>query len=445
MPFNAEELVVQLRQFIWGMRRGRREWTAATIAMGLFFAGTWLRNFSNLPPMLTGVASAVSYGCYALGGVSLVWLVYRLLKQAVPPPLPPPEPRPAAVKGPMAFGPEDGPLFQRLERETELTHLLSLILDDQIPLVVVRGDSGVGKTSLLRAGLTHMLKDQHVQYLYWEAVPTQSPERLLHAIQEQWQSSPTPQGLDDDVLRVGSQGAPRRVIVLDQFEQLHPDETTHQPIFELFRQMATTHMPPYHTTWIVAFRREYDSFWRDFELTIPGFHPPMVTIQPFSRAQAQEILATLAEAADFTLDQALVDDLVNAAARDGRVAAVDLGIGLLVLSELAVRKGTSALYLADYRFAGGAEGLLTAYLRDRLERFPDAEREAVLKALLALTNRETSQRLAEGRSLDALAQEASWPQLRLQSCLDYLAAPHVRLLEKPSVSPGHLPSYRLPH
>jgi hypothetical protein len=127
------------------------------------------------------------------------------------------------------------------------------------------------------------------------------------------------------------------------------------------------------------------------------------------------------------------------------VAAVDLGIGLLVLSELAIRKGTSALYLADYRFAGGAEGLLTAYLRDRLERFPDVEREAVLKALLALTNQETSQRLVEGRSLDELAQEASWPRLRLQSCLDYLAAPHVRLLEKPSLSPGHLPSYRLPH
>ena len=69
----------------------------------------------------------------------------------------------------------------------------------------------------------------------------------------------------------------------------------------------------------------------------------------------------------------------------------------------------------------------------------------MLKALLALTDRDTQQRLAEGRSLDELAQEATWPPLRLQACLDYLAAPHVRLLEKPSVSPGHLPWYRLPH
>ena len=94
-------------------------------------------------------------------------------------------------------------------------------------------------------------------------------------------------------------------------------------------------MPPYHTTWIVAFRREYDPVWRDFELTIADFHPPMVSMRLFGEEPAKDVLATLAEAAHLTLDQALVADLVQAAARDGRVAAVDLGIGLLVLSELA--------------------------------------------------------------------------------------------------------------
>jgi hypothetical protein len=171
----------------------------------------------------------------------------------------------------------------------------------------------------------------------------------------------------------------------------------------------------------------------------------MLSMHPFGEEPAKDILATLAEAAHLTLDRTLVTDLVKAAARGGRVAAVDLGIGLLVLSELATRKGTSHLRLDDYRFAGGSAGLLTGYLSDRLERFREAEREAVLKALLALTNRDTHQRLVEGRSLDELAREAAWPPSRLQACLDYLAAPHVRLLEKPSVSPGYHPSYRLPH
>lgn len=69
----------------------------------------------------------------------------------------------------------------------------------------------------------------------------------------------------------------------------------------------------------------------------------------------------------------------------------------------------------------------------------------MLKALLTLIDRDTQQRLAEGRPLEELAQEVTWPPLRLHACLDYLAAPHVRLVEKLSVSPGHPPSYRLPH
>ena len=159
---------------------------------------------------------------------------------------------------------------------------------------------------------------------------------MLHALQEQWQSSPVPQGWDE-VLRLGSQGAPRRVIVLDQLEQLHPDEKAHQPIFDLLGRVATTQMPPYHTTWIVAFRREYDPLWRDFELTVADFHPPMLSMRLFGEEPAKDVLATLAEAAHLTLDHALVSDLVQAATRDGRVAAVDLGIGLLVLSELATQ------------------------------------------------------------------------------------------------------------
>jgi hypothetical protein len=161
LRFNAQELVAQLRQVVWMMRRGQREVTLATAALGLFAAGTWLLTGPNLGPVPT---SSVAYGCYVMGAVLLVWVGYRLWQQAVPSPLPPPEPRPSAVKGPMAFGPEDGTLFQRLGRDHELAQLLSLTLNDQIPLIVVMGESGVGKTSLLRAGLSYILQSQNVQY-----------------------------------------------------------------------------------------------------------------------------------------------------------------------------------------------------------------------------------------------------------------------------------------
>ena len=120
LPSNAQELVAQFRQVIWMMRHDQREVTLATAVLGLFATGTWLLTGPNLGLVPAGVSSYVASGCYGMGAMLLGWMGYRLWQQAVPPPLPPPEARPSAVKGPMAFGPEDGILFQRLGRYHEL-------------------------------------------------------------------------------------------------------------------------------------------------------------------------------------------------------------------------------------------------------------------------------------------------------------------------------------
>jgi ABC-type glutathione transport system ATPase component len=51
--------------------------------------------------------------------------------------------------------PEDAELFSHLGRLEELKQMRSWVLDtDKAPVVAMMGESGVGKTSLLRAGLT---------------------------------------------------------------------------------------------------------------------------------------------------------------------------------------------------------------------------------------------------------------------------------------------------
>jgi hypothetical protein len=44
-------------------------------------------------------------------------------------------------------------------------------------------------------------------------------------------------------------------------------------------------MSPYRLTWVVAYSRDYDPSWRDFELTISGFHPLMVSLRRFDKDQ----------------------------------------------------------------------------------------------------------------------------------------------------------------
>lgn len=80
--------------------------------------------------------------------------------------------------------------------------MIRFILDDQIGLIVVKGDSGAGKTSLLRAALPGLLAKQlpPIAYHYWEAIPEQAETGLLKAVKFGWTESPeapVPQQLID--------------------------------------------------------------------------------------------------------------------------------------------------------------------------------------------------------------------------------------------------------
>lgn len=148
-----------------------------------------------------------------------------------------------AIKDPLAFGPQDGDLFLRLGRQTELGQLLGHVL--------VRGKSGAGKTSLLRAGLARVLQDQDppIAYHYWEAVPEKPAERLLAAIRQSWPAPDDPPYLATpaDLFAPGVLPG-RHVIVLDQFEQLDCHNTDHQPIFALLKKLLVEAVPPHPTT-----------------------------------------------------------------------------------------------------------------------------------------------------------------------------------------------------
>jgi hypothetical protein len=445
---QAKLLDEKIRKIVGIFKYSRTEIVTGFLAILCFSAATLGLHNQLVKHFFPSQLEIIRSGLVAVGVVLLAWTVFRIWKQAIPPELPPPETRPAAIKGPMPFTREDAELFRGLGRKAELEKLLAYVLDDQIPLVVVMGESGVGKTSLLRAGLSNLLAQRSIQMVYWEALPSSPKERVLHAILASWDTAKQgalPTNIDE-AIKALSIGPGRTVIVLDQFEQLTPDNPAHRDLLEIVKTLATTGMSPYRLTWIVAFRRDYDPIWRDFELSIPGFHPPMLSLRLFERHPAKEIMATLASAADFTLDDELTDDVIDAAVdRDGRVSPVDIGIGMLVLSGLAIRKNDGHLNKNDYRFAGGAEGILTAYVSDRLERFGEAERQGVMKGLLAFANLDNNQRIPEGKTVDDLCTVAQLPPTRLGACLDYLASPQVRLLERLPTAADGPQKYRLPH
>src|SRR5262245_56129564 len=153
-----------------------------------------------------------------------------------------------------------------------------------------------------------------------------------------------------------------------------------------------------------------------------GLRPPRdLSLRLFTADQSREVIGQLVNESNLFIEQSVVDNLVEAATVEGEVSPVDIGIGLLVLAELHERQSGKTVTIRDYQSAGGAEGLLTQYISRCLEIFPKEDQETILKAMLALRNPETNQRLAEGLTIDELATEAGAETRVLKTQLGRLA------------------------
>lgn len=453
MP-GVQDFALQLRSIIdvvtrFIKARRREEATIAFAALLLWIGykvSDWLpKELAEFLKPWHGVLIGQSV-LYLAGLALLVYGFLRIKRLVWVEDLPPGKDRPSAIKGPMAFTEADGELFRKLGRESELQKLLGLALDDQVLLIVVRGASGAGKTSLLRAGLKHILGERAI-FHYWEAVPTEPDKGLLRAIQEKWPEGATkPATLDELVNPVDGLGRQSHVIVLDQFEQLRGS----RKIFQLLRRIVRESKPPHRITWVIAFRREFSADWMDFASPEQerGFRPPQdVSLRLFTAEQAREVIGQLVNESNLkdSIEQSVINNLVEAATVEGEVSPVDIGIGLLVLAELHERQSGQTITIRDYQFAGGAEGLLTQYISRCLELFPKEHQEAILKAMLALRDPETNQRLAEGLTVDELATESGAESRLLKTQLDRLSYRDTRLLETVTLPDGSPMRFRLPH
>jgi internalin A len=448
---QIEETVIQIiKTAIRFVKARRREEGAITAGALLIWAGIyfpeWLDNAGVKDFFASWRGDAIGRSILtALGAGLVLYAAIKIFRLVYVPDLPPPQDRPSAIKGPMAFTEDDGALFRKLGRENDLQKLLGLILDNQVGMVVVRGASGAGKTSFLRAGLTHILAEKGVKYHYWEAAPTEPDKWLLHAIRETWSDDTTePAALDELINPSDKLCRQAHVIVLDQFEQLRGSKS----IFRLLRRIAREAKPPHRVTWVIAFREEFSKDWMDFiwpELERGSPPPRDLPLRLFTPDQAREVISQLVSESYISVEQSVVDSLVEAATVEGEVSPVDVGIGLLALAEMSERRGGKTVTIRDYQFAGGAEGLLTQYIGRCMELFAKEDRETILKAMLAMRDAEGRQRIAEGLGIDELAKEAGAEARLLKPMLDRLAQRDVRLLEIVTTPNEPAPRYRLPH
>ncbi len=204
--------------------------------------------------------------------------------------------RRSPYQGLIPYGEQDAPFFFGREKETRLI-IANLFAS---PLTLLYGASGVGKSSVLRAGVTHELRDRDnllvVPFNSWQSNPVAD---LVQAIADRarladpaaWAAvqSLLPRDseatLDEMLTICAAQLKRRMMIILDQFEEYflyHPQDDEFAA--EFCRAVTKPEAP---VSFLISIREDFYAKLDRFEGRIPALYDNYLRIEHLDRKAAR--------------------------------------------------------------------------------------------------------------------------------------------------------------
>jgi hypothetical protein len=250
-----------------------------------------------------------------------------------------------------AFTEEDQSAF--FGRDDEIAQILDQVrILDAIALL---GESGVGKTSLLRAGLTPQLKKLGYTVIYVDCFDS-SALYLRTAMGDPDLYSPlapvmTFSALVPHVYHLN----PRTVLVLDRAEELFtctPEARRRQFMLDLADQLAD---PASQIKLVVSMGEDFSYRLFDLSAEIPSLYRRDHTLHlaRLRRGPANEVLTHPSERTPYPIVEEVATACLNDLSSSGVYYPPDLQILGFELFEGAVRNGRP-MTLVDYHSMGGA-------------------------------------------------------------------------------------------
>lgn len=331
-----------------------------------------------------------------------------------------PEERQQAFRGLIPFGERDAAEFANLGRHTDIAALLPAVLDPSLRVVVLRGESGCGKTSLINAGLLPILRAEG-----WRIVE-------IHP------DTPNPAGLIWSGETAAANG--NLLIVADQFEEHFlrlPSEAVSDLGAILRRSIENR-----HGKWLIGVRADFKYFVDDLIELYKGsfekeFLRPRVGygLQLFDVARAEEVISAIG---DQVFDAGVALRLGQDLSRGGRVLPADIQF---VGYEMQARNIRT---LDDYQKAGRRDGIIADSIRNVIEQFSTEDRRSDARKLLnALIDQEHGTRLTEALIATELGARAG-----VSGSIDAYCEPFIRqrlILRVTDRTAKQIERYRLAH
>ncbi len=260
-------------------------------------------------------------------------------------------------------------------RQFDVNRLIERIVRDDCKLTVIHGESGVGKSSTVNAGLIPALKQKIIKtrdvlpiplrfYSNWiEALG----ELLTEALATRGEAVPQPLNSTAEIVEQLQQNENRNLItvwIFDQFEEfffVYASQAARRPFFEF---LSTCLNIPYVKV-IFSLREDYLHYLLECErlAKINVINNDILNkgnryeLGNFSREDAKSIIEGLTERSQFYLEPALVDELVRDLAEDtDMVRPIELQI---VGAQLQTENITT---LHQYRECGTKAQLVQRYV-----------------------------------------------------------------------------------
>ncbi|QYX80495.1 nSTAND1 domain-containing NTPase [Streptomyces akebiae] len=238
----------------------------------------------------------------------------------------------------------------------------------------VFGPSGIGKSSLLRAGLIPVLRESEEPGLRPSAIRILTPGDQLARTHELLREVSGGGGTG------GGTGGGDTLVVVDQFEEVFT--LCHDPAerARFIDLLLTAREPGSGLQVLLAVRADFYGRCAEHRALAEALGDANLLAGPMSPAELREVVVKPAAAAGLTVERSLTTRLVE------EITDAPGGLPLLshVLLETWRRRRGKTLTLAGYDAAGGLDGAIAKTAEDVHSRFTESEAATARRVLLRL-------------------------------------------------------------
>ncbi len=306
-------------------------------------------------------------------------------------------------------------------REREIAAVAANVLASR--LTVLYGPSGVGKSSLLGAGVARRLRElSGAPVVVHDAWAEDPAARLIASVHAECGELGATAGLVDTVAAAAQwAGSGELHLLLDNFEEYILYHGVEGPLSATLPELLRR--PGLRVNVLLALRDDALADLDDFAGRIPELFSNLLRLDRLGReAGRAAILGPLARYSElagesFTAEDALVEAVLDEASTDAGVEAPYLQLVLERLWEREREAGSRELRLSTLRAIGGARAVVREHVQGALDRLPIAEQEAaarVVRQLVTPSGRKVSHEPSD------LAEYADVGDAELRRLLDTL-------------------------